>query len=372
MADPTHDEEAERRRPGAPTGGAPALADDGDVAFGAMAGTAVLIALLVAVFLPQLGIIGGDTSGSPSEDKVVEVEADEPSEEEAAPETTTTAAAPVLEVDLPAAEAALAAAGIAGVDLALDGRTIIATGEIASEDLRQPTIDLLAAEPNVEGVTDELTIAPVDLTATVAASQAGITLTGEVPSEAVAADMVERAGSVYTADRVTDMLTVAEVDGEVDSFSIQYSGSVTDPVLGAQLEGLFDGVDGATVQSDLTVEASGGAELALNSLEPIQFASGSAEILPASATVLDEAAAVLNAEPDLAIEVGGHTDSRGDDASNQALSEARAQAVVAALQDRGVTNTLAPVGYGEQRLKENPDDTAEQQQANRRIEFRVL
>jgi outer membrane protein OmpA-like peptidoglycan-associated protein len=54
------------------------------------------------------------------------------------------------------------------------------------------------------------------------------------------------------------------------------------------------------------------------------------------------------------------------------LSQARADAVKAALEERGVTNELIAVGFGEQRLKISPDDTAEAQQANRRIEFRIL
>ena len=92
MADNEHDEEQRRRRPAGATGGSPALADEGDVAFGAMAGTAVLIALLVAVFLPQLGIIGGDTGADKSHDgdKTEEVV-----EEETAAETTTWPTLPV-------------------------------------------------------------------------------------------------------------------------------------------------------------------------------------------------------------------------------------------------------------------------------------
>ncbi len=295
MADPTHDEEAERRRPGAPTGGAPALADDGDVAFGAMAGTAVLIALLVAVFLPQLGIIGGDTAGSHSEDKVVEV-----------------------------------------------------------DDLE----------------VDETASAEVGVVADVTASQGGITLNGTVPSQAVADDMEARALSLFAPDRVTNNLTIA--DDETSSFTINYTGQVTDPVLGARLQGLFAGVAGATIESTPEIVEPGAAEAALNALEPIEFASGSADIVGESAVILDEAAEILNGEPGLALEVSGHTDSTGDDAANLALSEARAAAVVQALQERGVTNDLTPRGYGETRLKEDPDETPEQQQANRRIEFRVL
>jgi outer membrane protein OmpA-like peptidoglycan-associated protein len=117
---------------------------------------------------------------------------------------------------------------------------------------------------------------------------------------------------------------------------------------------------------------SNDVEAALNGLDQILFQSGTDVILAESLPVLDEAAALMIANPDLTFEVGGHTDSRGDDASNQSLSERRSAAVVAALVERDVANELTPRGFGETRLQEDPDDTAEQQQINRRIEFRIL
>ena len=71
----------------------------------------------------------------------------------------------------------------------------------------------------------------------------------------------------------------------------------------------------------------------------------------------------------LIVEVGGHTDSQGTDENNQALSEARAAAVVTFMADRGVpTNGLRAVGFGEtQPISDNatPAGRAE----NRRISF---
>ncbi len=72
-------------------------------------------------------------------------------------------------------------------------------------------------------------------------------------------------------------------------------------------------------------------------------------------------------------EVGGHTDSRGDEASNQALSEARAQSVVAYLVNGSVdADSLEAVGYGETQLKVDPEVTDADLLANRRIEFTPL
>lgn len=106
-------------------------------------------------------------------------------------------------------------------------------------------------------------------------------------------------------------------------------------------------------------------------LNPIQFSLGSADILPESQVTLDEAIVTLTSLPAGAIfEVQGHTDSQGDDASNQTLSEARAASVVAYLVAGGVdADMLVPRGYGETTLKVDPEESPEDFAANRRIEF---
>lgn len=103
------------------------------------------------------------------------------------------------------------------------------------------------------------------------------------------------------------------------------------------------------------------------------FDFGSAEVRPDSQAAL---ASLAQAMKDLGVpkaEVSGHTDSVGDDAENQTLSEQRAQAVVAALQGAGVTSQLTATGYGETRpvaANENPDgsDNEAGRQQNRRVE----
>ena len=74
---------------------------------------------------------------------------------------------------------------------------------------------------------------------------------------------------------------------------------------------------------------------------------------------------------DYSVEVGGHTDTKGDAIANQTLSENRAQAVADYLLGKGVEKSqLAIKGYGESK----PLDTSESKDAdakNRRIEFKV-
>ncbi len=109
----------------------------------------------------------------------------------------------------------------------------------------------------------------------------------------------------------------------------------------------------------------------LVALDGIGFASGGSNITAESQLVLDEVAAVLIANPDVAVQVEGHTDDQGSDSGNQALSEARATAVVDYLIGAGVeSERLTPVGFGEtQPIADNT--TPEGRAANRRIEFIV-
>ncbi|MEZ5343242.1 MAG: OmpA family protein [Acidimicrobiales bacterium] len=196
---------------------------------------------------------------------------------------------------------------------------------------------------------------------------------GTVPSDEIAEQLRGLAAANYRADQITDELEI--LDG-ADSFTLDASGTLDNADLRTALgEGLSALGSSVELADNLAVSEGGAIVAALNDLvglEPILFETGSAVIVPESQGTLDEAAKILQQFPDAAIEVGGHTDSRGGAEANKLLSQSRADAVVAALIERGVTNELTSVGYGEEQLKEDPDDTLEQQQLNRRIEFRIL
>jgi OOP family OmpA-OmpF porin len=103
----------------------------------------------------------------------------------------------------------------------------------------------------------------------------------------------------------------------------------------------------------------------------IRFESGRATIDPDSAGLLDRLIETALRCPTAAIEIAGHTDSAGEDAANQALSEKRAQAVVDYLVKAGLpANRFTAVGYGStQPVADNESDEGKAQ--NRRIEFLV-
>lgn len=86
---------------------------------------------------------------------------------------------------------------------------------------------------------------------------------------------------------------------------------------------------------------------------------------------LNEAIETLRMNPDLRIEVAGHTDSRGSDAYNLDLSRRRAETVRRYLVDHSVTNVLTVRGYGESEPAAD-NDTADGRARNRRVILRIV
>ena len=87
---------------------------------------------------------------------------------------------------------------------------------------------------------------------------------------------------------------------------------------------------------------------------------------------LDRVAAFMNDNPELSLQVAGHTDSSGTDSFNQQLSEKRANAVADYLAHRGITaERVKTVGYGEKRPLVKNTSIANRQ-LNRRVEFEII
>lgn len=93
--------------------------------------------------------------------------------------------------------------------------------------------------------------------------------------------------------------------------------------------------------------------------------------MPDSAGLLDRLIEIAMRCPTATIEVAGHTDSDGEEAANQALSERRAQAVVDYLVRAGLpADRFTSTGYGSaQPVAANDSEDGKAQ--NRRIEFVV-
>ncbi len=101
----------------------------------------------------------------------------------------------------------------------------------------------------------------------------------------------------------------------------------------------------------------------------IKFDVNKATIKPESMGVINSIFQLMKEHPEIKFSVEGHTDSDGDDASNQTLSERRAKAVVEQLVNLGIaSDRLTSKGWGESKPFDS-NTTPEAKANNRRVEF---
>lgn len=107
-------------------------------------------------------------------------------------------------------------------------------------------------------------------------------------------------------------------------------------------------------------------------LKNVFFDTNKYDLKPESKVELDKLVTFLTTNPDMKIELSGHTDDVGNDNENQTLSENRAKAVYDYLIQKSVApERLTHTGYGEkQPLAAN--DNEQGRAMNRRTEFKVL
>lgn len=107
-------------------------------------------------------------------------------------------------------------------------------------------------------------------------------------------------------------------------------------------------------------------------LQNIFFDVDRYELKEKSFTELEKVARFLDENPQIRIEIGGHTDNSGNPAYNQQLSEKRANAVYNYLISKGVSpKRLSAKGFGSSKPVAS-NETEDGRQQNRRIEFTIL
>lgn len=164
----------------------------------------------------------------------------------------------------------------------------------------------------------------------------------------------------------------AFVDVEGCILCFEGIGSVTPGVSDNLSEGNSMGVLLANVEMD---RYFAGKIIGLND---IYYDFGKSDITPAAAKELDKLVAFLKDNPQLQMELGSHTDSRGSESGNMKLSQNRAKAAVNYLINHGGidANKIAARGYGESQLTNKCSDdvpcSEEEHQRNRRTELKVL
>ncbi len=112
-------------------------------------------------------------------------------------------------------------------------------------------------------------------------------------------------------------------------------------------------------------------------IKNIYYDLNSARLKTAARKELDQLVVSLKDNTNLKVEIGSHTDSRGDDGYNKKLSLKRAQSVVKYLTENGIAeNRLVPKGYGESQLRNRCDDgvkcSEREHLKNRRTELKVI
>lgn len=276
-------------------------------------------------------------------------------------------------------------------------------------DLRNALPDVFSLDASLQKAADAAPAGPAEFTATLAAETGRIELRGRLTNDltqsAVDAFAKARFGldKVYLAARLdpdlpdgwpervlTGLAALAELhDGKlvVQADRLTVSGNTGSRQAKARISQILSERlgQGATFVVDVTYVEDLDPLAALPTPEEciakvntvvakkkIGFDPGSAEIDGASAPLLNDIAAALTDCTGLRMEIGGHTDAQGSEAGNKSLSQARAEAVMVALQGRQVdVSAMRAVGYGESRpIADNDSD--EGREKNRRIEFTLI
>ncbi len=165
-------------------------------------------------------------------------------------------------------------------------------------------------------------------------------------------------------DKFEDEDGCPDPDNDKDTFLDGVDGCPMDPED-------FDGEEDTDGCPDLAVKLD---PCAIKLDDKIMFDSNKSDLLSKkfgtnNTKLLDDVVTVLKNNPDITIEIGGHTDSKSSDSFNQKLSEKRVASVRQHLIDKGISSTrVTAVGYGE-KTPVDTNKTKEGRENNRRVEF---
>ena len=113
-------------------------------------------------------------------------------------------------------------------------------------------------------------------------------------------------------------------------------------------------------------------EVLKTAFDNLEFEVAKDIILAGSFNSLDELAGVLMKKPSWKLEITGHTDNAGDDASNLILSKKRAEAVKTYLSSKGIDIGRFVIQYYGETKPIADNSTAEGRAKNRRVEMKVV
>lgn len=130
--------------------------------------------------------------------------------------------------------------------------------------------------------------------------------------------------------------------------------------------------DSTVIEKNFYVDYIDTSMVAGVAMKPIYFDTDKYKLRAESITELNNIAAILAANPGVNISIEGHCDSRNTDEYNMVLGQNRANAAYNYLKKQGVNETrMVTVSYGERRPAAG-NDSPENMQLNRRVEFRTI
>lgn len=175
-------------------------------------------------------------------------------------------------------------------------------------------------------------------------------------ADSVAAAERARADSVAAAERArADSVAAAE---RAAAQALRDSAARAAGISAAQIQALRDSLRKLQENANSTVVLPG-----------VNFATGTSNLTQSSRFILDEVAATLTENPEIRVEVAGHTDNTGPRALNERLSRARAASVKTYLVSKGIADDrMTTNGYAWDRPVAS-NRTREGRALNRRTEL---
>lgn len=269
-------------------------------------------------------------------------------------------------------------------------------GEVISETARDSTIEeITLVLDELLPVSGKITIAVLPPPTFAASGGDGVvTLGGVLPDSDTIESIAAAAQRIHSGSTIVNLMETGAVAGpmwlesidglldvvtRLDPWSINIADgtvAIVGLALDQELLAAVSLLTEEVVSGELAVVTDVEIDPASVATQLTQLLEGNATFEPNGTTLssegialLDSAVAILNANPSAVLVVAGHTDNEGDAADNKALSQRRADVVVAYLVRGGIASSrLTAIGYGEERpIADN--STAAGRAQNRRIEF---
>ena len=230
-------------------------------------------------------------------------------------------------------------------------------------DSQADTQDQMQARRNAEAATADANRGRVQADQATAEAQRG-------QQEALSNSDRDRAATA-TANQATSDAQQAQRNAEADSQQSRIAAANSDQQLQQAVQDREDLRAKLLQQFNLIFATRDTARGLIVNLSDVLFDSGKATLLPGAREKLAKISGIVLAYPDLRLAIEGNTDSVGTDASNQLLSEQRAESVRSYLAAENIPNSsMTSRGFGKtQPVASN--DTAEGRQQNRRVELVV-